>query len=534
MRKPTSEPPENHPMNRPKQHPACLVRWLSLLTLLAVTSLTYSAEKNATLAAAMNSIAAGQLQSHVDVLADDKMAGREAGTSGGQAAAEYLAEHLQQLGLEGAGTDGTFYQRFGAGYRNVLAQLPGGDPELSQEIVILCAHYDHIGRGNRKTSLGRVGQIHNGADDNASGTSAILEIAEAFGFLPEAPRRTVLFAFWDAEEKGLLGSKHFAANPTVPRDRIVAVINIDMIGRLRNNQLTIFGSRTAHGYRRLVSVNNAQTDLQIDFSWSLTGNADHYPFFQRDIPVLFAHTGLHDQYHRETDDSDLINSDGMAHVTRLLFGVTYDLAEDVEHPKFRAACRRETAPKSDTSTKEVGAVPQRFGVAWNPQEVHDEGIELTSVTPGSAADSAGIRPGDRVIELAGHIIHSGEDLAGAVLSAVNPVRVVLKPRQADESRKLMVQLEGKPIRLGVTWRLDEAEPGTVILKQVYPGSPAARAGLLPGDRVYQVGGRDFVDDDQFAQWATELPGPTELLVERQGRLKTIVVHFADEALEPAA
>jgi Peptidase family M28/PDZ domain len=521
-------------MNRNIFRPSRLVLWLTALVICGETVTTNAAEATQAFSAAMNSIMADQLQGHVNVLANDAMAGREAGTPGGRAAAEYLVERLEEMGLEGAGTRGTFYQRFGAGYRNVLARLPGRDPDLSSEIVVLCAHYDHIGRGSRKSSLGRVGMIHNGADDNASGTSAIVELAEAFSLLSEPPRRTVLFAFWDAEEKGLLGSKHWILNPTVPQDRIVAVINFDMIGRLRDDQLTLFGTRTAHRYRRLVSLNNAQPDLRIDFSWDMTGNADHYPFYQRNIPVLFAHTGVHDEYHRETDDADLINSQGMTRVVRLLFGVSYDLAEDEECPTFRTACRRESAPRSIVVTKGVGAVPQRFGVAWDPQNVDDRGIELTSVAPGSPADAAGIRPGDRVVELAGHIIRSGEDLASAVFSAVNPVRVVIKPRQVDESRELIVELEGGPLRLGITWRLDEAEPGTVILKQVFPGSAAARAGLRPGDRIYRVAGRDFVDDDEFAEWVTTFPGPLEFLVERDGRLTTIVVRFGEEAVERAA
>lgn len=507
---------------------------LLLVLVLCGASAASAAEKNGSLTAAIHSIMPDQLQSHVNVLADDTTAGREAGTPGGHAAAEYLAERLGDLGLTAAGSDGGFYQRFGADYRNVLAQIKGRDPSLSEETVVLCAHYDHIGRGSKKTSLGKIGAIHNGADDNASGTSAILELAEAFFMLPEPPRRSVLFAFWDAEEKGLLGSNHWAANPTVPPGRIVAAINIDMIGRLRDNQLTLFGSRTAQGYRRLVSMNNAQSDLRIDFSWTLVANADHYPFVQRQIPALFAHTGVHDQYHRETDDADLIDSEGMTRIVRLLFGMAYDLAEDERCPRFRTACRSESAPTWVVSREGAGAVPQRLGVAWDPRGAGEDGVELTSVTPGSAADTAGIRPGDRVVELAGHVVHSGEDLAGAVLAAVNPVRVVVKAREDNETRELVVQLEGTPLRLGITWETDDAEPGTVILKQVFPGSAAARAGLRPGDRIYQIAGRDFTDDGQFAELATTLPGPLELLIEREGRLTTIVVHVADEISQRAA
>ncbi len=514
--------------------PPRLAVLLAALVLIGWLPLAQGAERNAALTAALNSIVADQLQMHVDVLADDAMEGREAGTAGGRAAADYLIERLNQLGLAGAGNQDGYDQSFGSGYRNVLALLKGRDPELATETVIVCAHYDHIGRGSRKTSLGTIGEIHNGADDNASGASAILELAEAFCCLPEAPRRSVLFAFWDAEEKGLLGSKHWASAPTVPREDLVAAINIDMIGRLRDNQITLFGSRTGEGFRRLVSTNNGPSDLQIDFCRTLQANADHYPFVQRDIPVLFAHTGVHDQYHRETDDANLIDSLGMERIVRMLFGVAYDLAERPDRARFRTACRREVASEPSPSAPEIGAIPQRFGVAWDPQQAGKDGIKLTSVRPGSAADTAGIRPGDRVLELAGHAIHTGEDLAGAVLSAVNPVHAVVQPREGDESREVIIQLEGNPLRLGVTWEVDEAEPGTVVLKQVFSGSAAARAGLRAGDRVYRVAGRDFSDDKQFAQWVTTLPGPLELLVEREGRLVHIVVHFADEEIQRAA
>ncbi|MHB8900883.1 MAG: M28 family peptidase [Thermoguttaceae bacterium] len=502
----------------------------TLLLLLAGPAAGAAVEKNASRRAAMSSIVAGRLRAHVEVLAGDAMQGREAGTAGGQAAAEYLVQRLEELGLKGAAADGGFYQPFADGYRNVLARLEGRDPQLARQTVVLGAHYDHIGLGSKKTSLGSVGQVHNGADDNGSGTAAILALAEAFSLLAEPPRRSVLFAFWDAEEKGLLGSKHWMANATAAPQGIVAAVNVDMVGRLRDDRLILFGSRTAEGYRRLVAANNAEPDLRIDFSPTLVGNADHFPFVEHDIPILFAHTDVQPQSHRETDDVERINSEGMTRIVRLLFGVACDLADSPRPPAFRTACRSESTPKPEPD----GALPHRFGVAWKPQPSRGGGVELTSVDPGSAAANAGIRPGDRVVELAGHTIHSGDDLAGAVLSAVNPVRVLVKPRESDQPRELVVQLDGQPLRLGVTWELDAAEPGTVVVKQVFPGSAAGRAGLRPGDRIYQVAGRDFANDTQFAAWITTLPGPLELLVEREGRLITLVVRFADEPLRRAA
>ena len=117
----------------------------------------------------------------------------------------------------------------------------------------------------------------------------------------------------------MLGSKHWCDYPTVSLDRVTAVLNLDMIGRLRDNSLTVYGSRTSHGFRRLVSQENDDLGLELDFSWELEDDADHYTFFQREIPVLFFHTGVHDQWHAPTDDAALINHQGMNRVVRLAF-----------------------------------------------------------------------------------------------------------------------------------------------------------------------------------------------------------------------
>lgn len=485
----------------------------------------YTTETSADFHAAMESILPDQIRDYVAELADDKFEGREAGTPGGLAAADYLVERLQGLGLEAGGEDGSFFQPFGSGYRNVLARLSRGDAEPACQTLILGAHYDHIGRGSPKASLGKTGEIHNGADDNASGVSAVLEIAEAFSKLPRSPKRDILFAFWDAEEKGLLGSKYWAANPTVPLDRVVAAVNLDMIGRLRDEQLILFGTRTAAGYRRLVAMSNRQPNLRIDFSRSLVGNGDHYPFVDRQIPVLFAHTGVHGQYHRETDDANLVETEGVSRIARLLFGVAFELAERSECPSFRSASRAESAASVAHSDHGVGAVPLRLGAAWDPRKTEGPGVAISSVTPGSAADKAGIRPGDRLIEVAGQTIRSGEDLSGAVISAANPVEVLVQPPESQTVRALVVELAGEPLRLGITWRTDEAEPQTVIINAVVAGSAAAKAGLRPGDRVYQVAGCDLIDDKQFSHAITTLPGPLELLIEREGRLLTVTVQF---------
>ena len=229
---------------------------------------------------ALSVISSKDLKLHVDALADDTFEGRAAGTRGGRAAAGYLRKHLASLGLEGGGKDGMFAQPFRNGCQNLLAIIPGNDPVLKDEYIVIGAHYDHVGYGSRSNSYGPTGYIHNGADDNASGTAALLELAEAFTVQPS--RRSILIAFWDAEEKGLWGSKHYISNPTIPIENIKLAINMDMVGRLRNNQLTIYGTRTWENARSILSSVNTNMvmaePMEINFDWEIKPNSDHHPF----------------------------------------------------------------------------------------------------------------------------------------------------------------------------------------------------------------------------------------------------------------
>ncbi|MFM8703368.1 MAG: M20/M25/M40 family metallo-hydrolase, partial [Planctomycetia bacterium] len=178
-------------------------------TLVAVSCLGLIAAGRAPAAERMSaahaSIQAADASRHVHALADDSFEGREGGSRGGRAAGAYIVQAIEKLGLQPAGDNGTYDQAFG-GMRNILALLPGSDPMVAGELVVVGAHYDHVGYGNASNSYGPTGYIHNGADDNASGVAGLIEIAEAFQHMPSRPRRPILFAFWDGEEKGLLGS----------------------------------------------------------------------------------------------------------------------------------------------------------------------------------------------------------------------------------------------------------------------------------------------------------------------------------------
>ena len=493
-----------------------------------------AAEHNAA-HAALNTITSTELGHYVDVLASDAYEGREAGSRGGRAAGDYIVQVLEDNDLQPAGEDGGYYQPFGEGCRNILGLIPGRDPELTREYIVIGGHYDHVGYGTAQNSFGPTGVIHNGADDNASGTAGVLEVMQAFKSLPEPPRRSILFAFWDGEEKGLLGSKHWLAYPTVPFEGIVFAFNADMIGRLRDNRVEVFGSRSADGLRKLVSQHNTDFGLQLDFMWHVHADGDHHPFFERDIPFLMLHTGTHDDYHRPSDDAERVDRDGMRSISQLMFRIAYALAEADARPEYRAAARYESIASRAQFERGMADAPPRLGVSWGA-DASAGGLTITRVTPGSAAERAGLRIGDRLLRFAGRAITNGDEFRLLVLAAPSNVEVVIQRRGEGEPLLVPLKLPGSPVRLGFSWDQDRAASSMVMLTRVVPGSAAEQAGLAALDRVYQVNGREFASGTEFGQLVTQAAGPVQLLVERQGVLQTVTIEpfdlFAASA-EPA-
>ena len=492
----------------------------------AVTGWAFAEKRSAT-QTALESITAQELREHVAYLADDRLEGRLAGTAGAQIAAHYIAQHLAKMGLAPAGLDGSYFQPFGKGYQNVLAVLPGSDPQLRQELIVLGAHYDHIGRAQEGKSRGGVGQIHNGADDNASGTAGLLELAHSFTLLPEPPKRTVLFAFWDAEELGALGSKHWVAHPTLPDYRVVFMIGLDMIGRLREETLTICGTRTSYGLRRLLSQQNQWVELCLDFDWKLAPNSDHYSFIEKKIPALLFHTGLHEDYHRPTDDTERIEFEGMVEVVRLAWLTSWTLANQEKLPQFRDESALETPQTLQAMLERRPELPLRLGVVWSEQEFIGPGVRLVEVVPDLPAARAGLRPGDHLLRLNGQELRSGPDLQRYVMTAPRMVDlVVLRPGQ-QHLLEFRIELSGQPMRIGLLWRTDAAEPGTALVTYVAPGSPADQAGIRPADYIYQLDDQPWpADESELKRYLQAAPETIHLLVERQGRLRRVPIRLA--------
>jgi hypothetical protein len=379
------------------------------------------------MSAAHATIKAADAGRHIGVLADDAFEGREGGSRGGRAAAAYIVEQLTKLGLEPAGDGGSYFQPFG-GMRNILAILHGSDPQLSTELIIVGAHYDHVGYGNADNSYGPFGYVHNGADDNASGVAGLLEVAEAMQHLPERPRRSILFAFWDGEEKGLLGSYHFLrVKPAALAHRRVAFsVNLDMIGHLRGERLEVYGTRTAPGLREAVlQANNRPGNaagLELSFVWDIEDDSDHYPFIAAKIPTVMFHTGLHDHYHRPSDDVHLVNLDGIEPVARLTLGFVTAIANDPEAlPTFRPESRHES---NATRNRLEGSVPNTDGSPrgrWGIGTRHDPGEQSSPVVVriwrDSPAARAGLSPGDRILTVDGVRITGQDDMLARLRTA---------------------------------------------------------------------------------------------------------------------
>jgi hypothetical protein len=387
------------------------------------------------LSAAHASIRAADAGRHVATLADDAFEGREGGTRGGRAAAGYIVEEIDKIraaapDLVPAGDDGSCLQPFGA-MRNILVLLPGSDPTVADELVVVGAHYDHVGYGNAQNSYGPFGFVHNGADDNASGVAGLLEMMEALPRLPQRPRRPILFAFWDGEEKGLLGSHHFlrVRPAAVAGKKIVFSVNLDMIGRLRGGRLEIYGARTAAGLRSAVVLANNAPDnaagLELAFDWEIEDDSDHYPFIAARIPTVMFHTGLHDQYHRPADDAHLVNLDGIEPVVRLALGFVTAIATDPGPPRpFRPECRVEsnaTRRRREAVIQDTGGDRGRWGIGTREDGGDKTAPVVVRIAAGSPAQAGGLVPGDRIVAIDGTPVADQADMVGRLGAAGDQV-----------------------------------------------------------------------------------------------------------------
>lgn len=279
-------------------------------------------------------IRAEDLRAHVYFLASEELEGREAGSAGERFASRYLAEQLASYGLEGAGPEGSFFQEFealGRKMRNVTAVLEGADPELRRQFVALGAHFDHIGWGGHG-SLAREKELHNGADDNGSGTASLLELAQAFALA--RPKRSLLFLHFSGEEEGLLGSAHYCEEPQRPLEETVAMLNLDMVGRSEAGYLFVGGVGTGEGLSDLVAEKSRGLGFRLETASGGAAPSDNTNFFKEEVPVLFFFTQVHEDYHAAGDDWWKVEYEGQERITRLVYRITRTLAEEPQRREF--------------------------------------------------------------------------------------------------------------------------------------------------------------------------------------------------------
>ena len=405
---------------------------------------------------------ADRLRGDIGYLASARLEGRGTGTAGNDSAAAWIARRDSALGLRPMSTDETraecrtapapvacrtFFQRFvargpelvragrpdGVTTQNVIAMIPGREAALASEYVVIGAHYDHLGRSPNSAMDADAGDvIRPGADDNVSGAAAVLELARVLVASPA--RRSIIIAHFTGEELGLLGSQWFVEHAPVAADSISAMLNFDMVGRLRADRLIVYGTGTASELPGIVSAASAGTGLSLASVADGFGPSDQTSFYARGIPVLQFFTGLHDDYHRASDVAERIDAAGEARVVTLAERIVRAIADrPARLTPIRAAGPPPSVSAGPASKVYLGTIPDMSGGTAS-------GLALAGVRPGSPADAAGLRAGDVIVALGGAAVHDLYSYSAALYSHQPGDTVVIEFVRGGAKRSATVVL----------------------------------------------------------------------------------------------
>jgi len=290
---------------------------------------------------------------------------------------------------------------------NVIGILPGRDPALKDEAVVIGAHYDHLGLGGENSlAPDQPATIHPGADDNASGVAALVTLARAFVAAGGA-KRTLVFVAFSGEEVGLLGSQHYLKQPPMPVERTVAMINLDSVGRMRDQRLYVQGVDSGGGLRGILKEANRGLGLDLALRDDGLGPSDHIPFRAKERPVLHFSTGPHPDYHRPSDTVDKINAEGLRTVTTIAYRTVATIADSAIPIAYR---RTKRTPPAGGSSDRAASYGGDFGLIPDPSESKVSGVMLGGVRPDSPAERAGLRAGDVIVRFAGIAVKELQDL----------------------------------------------------------------------------------------------------------------------------
>ncbi len=396
-----------------------------------------------------------RIQDDIRYLSEDRLGGRLTGTAGADSAAAYIRQRFQAIGLQPPATgwyqdypvEGSVAQRAslsGRTGRNVIGLLPGTDPALREQLIVVGAHYDHLGHGEfGALDPDSAGKVHNGADDNASGVAAILNIAQRLSQAP--PARTIVFIAFSGEEMGLLGSSYYVRQAGTSLARIVAMVNFDMVGRLRDNRLIVYGTETAQQFNPILDSLNWSFAFDLKKRGDGFGPSDQSAFYAVRKPVLHFFTDLHEDYHRSTDDWQKVNVAGMLKVCDFATGLIRAIGNAPQPPTYVEPANPHAAQVPGSASTPAPGATQTPGYGAYLGTVPDMagdatgGVRLSGVRGGSPAEKAGIRRDDVITRIGDREVGDLQAMTDA-LRAHKPGDVVA----------VTVQRDGKPVTVTVT------------------------------------------------------------------------------------
>ncbi len=344
------------------------------------------------------------LMEHVAYLAAPELEGRGVGSAGLARASDYIARQFEAAGLEPGGDDGTYYQKLTVpgpdgilhNASNIIGYLPGGREAWRGQSALVTAHYDHLGRGWPDVRQGNEGQVHPGADDNASGVAVLIELAKTVAS-GEKPGRNLVFAAFTSEEAGRAGSRHYAEHPAFPLDKLMGIVNLDTVGRLHDQKVSVLGTGTAEEWQHIFRGSSFVTGVE---SRNIPGSAegsDQWSFIEKGVPGVQIFTKAHEDYHRPGDTADKVDGAGLVKIATFVKEAVVYLGEREEPLTVTIAG---AAPQDEpTATPRPG---RRVSFGTVPEfAFQGPGVKLAGVTLGSPAEKAGLQEGDVLLAIDG-------------------------------------------------------------------------------------------------------------------------------------
>lgn len=315
---------------------------------------------------------------------------------------------------------------------NIIGILQGNDPSVNDEAIVIGAHYDHLGYGAYGSLYtGTDKQVHHGADDNASGDAGVMELAQKFASLKGTLKHDIVFMLFSGEEAGLLGSSYFTNSELFKNMNVVAMLNMDMIGRLKDNKLIVYGTGSSPMWETTINNINTNYNFDLTFDPSGFGRSDHASFYAHNVPTIHVFTGSHEDYHKPSDTYEKLDYDGEAKVLKLIYDITRELDNETTKPEFTKA------PEDDKEKQPMGNI--RVHVGTIPDYAYDgKGMKLSGVQEGGPADKGGMQAGDIIIKFGEKDVENIYDFMYAMQ--------MYKP---DEEVDFIVLRDGKEVTLKV-------------------------------------------------------------------------------------